>query len=831
MNTAARPQAGGERMTRLEAALRERAALLRPPETLLERALQRCAPRTGPLEAPLFPSAAPGLGTSALVPNQAGGPGDLVPLAPVSVALESGIDPTPQPMTLLVANDPLAPVPSASARLHAELPTVITTAADLPAATPSTATVGFAPANPASAPTLISHADLPPRAPSGDASSGANAVILPSGRIIAGYRIEGQIGSGGMGQVYRATQLSMNRQVAFKVLAPKLAGNPRFRERFLREARAAGRLHHPNLIAVHDVGEADGLMFFSMELVEGQSLKDLLAERGTVPETRALELTRQTLEALRYAHGNGLIHRDIKPDNLMLTTAGVVKVADLGLSRSADAEVAGEDLFKTQAGAIMGTPHYMAPEQARDAHSVDHRADLYAVGATLYHLVCGTTPFTGTAPMEVVIRAGTQPLTFPEPGPTPSMRVLIARLMAKKPEERYATAAEAVEAVVRLRRRTSESGGGDRAEQVATAIARARGRRLRRVLRKGGWIAGGLAALLLVLLALAALTGSWQWSDKRAEVRRLCEQRHYAQAHLALDLFNPGMNPLAAGGAAVAEARLAVDREWDEWAQAEVKPVFDAFREQAAVERWNDAFAILADVEDDWKSPQVRRELDTYREQVKLGLRKAAGQGAPPRSDESTHAPALPGPTAPAGGAAAPKPLEALGERLREQVLEAQTRALAEFWSGFDAVPADALTLSGEVARFSATGTAHQRAAAHEERPLLHRGLNVTVRFDGKAGAAESWGIALGAGRTLTASLRGLVITGSGAEQVLQPPSPFGNQVQFMLRRSGTDLEVRAARGSEWQSLHATTAEQLTLSWRAGAGAIEVRLKPLLRRE
>ncbi len=364
MNTAARPQPSGERQARLEAALRERAALLRPPETLLERALQRCAPRTGPLEAPLFPSAAPGLGTSALVPHQAGWPGDLAPLAPVSVALESGIDPTPQPMTLVVANDPLAPVPSASARLHAEMPTVITAVADLPAATPSTATVGFAPANPASAPTLISHADLPPRAPSGDASSGANAVILPSGRIIAGYRIEGRIGSGGMGQVYRATQLSMNRQVAFKVLAPKLAGNPRFRERFLREARAAGRLHHPNLIAVHDVGEADGLMFFSMELVEGQSLKDLLAERGTVPETRALELTRQTLEALRYAHGNGLIHRDIKPDNLMLTAAGVVKVADLGLSRSADAEVAGEDLFKTQAGAIMGTPHYMAPEQA-----------------------------------------------------------------------------------------------------------------------------------------------------------------------------------------------------------------------------------------------------------------------------------------------------------------------------------------------------------------------------------------------------------------------------------------------------------------------------------
>ncbi len=824
MNTATRAQAGGERLARIEAALRERAALLRPPEALLERAMQRCAPRTGPLEPPLFPSAAPGLGTSALVPNQSAPRFDLVPLAPVTVAFEVGLDPTPQPMTLVVSNDPLAPAPSASARLQAELPTVITAIGDLrPEPTPSVAALPFSPAHAASAPTLISHSDAPLRAPSGDGSSGANAMILPSGRIIAGYRIEGQIGSGGMGQVYRATQLSMNRQVAFKVLAPKLAGNPRFRERFLREARAAGRLHHPNLIAVHDVGEADGLMFFSMELVEGQSLKDLLAERGPVPEARALELTRQTLEALRYAHGNGLIHRDIKPDNLMLTAAGVVKVADLGLSRSADAEVAGEDLFKTQAGAIMGTPHYMAPEQARDAHSVDHRADLYAVGATLYHLVCGTTPFTGSAPMEVVIRAGTQPLAFPEPGPTPSMRVLIARLMAKKPEDRYASAAEGIEAVMRLRRRASES-GGDRAEQVATAIARARGRRLRRLLRKGGMIAGSLGALLLVLLGLAALSGSWQWSDKRAEVRRLCEQRHYAQAHLALDLFNPGMNPLATSGAAVAQARLAVDREWDEWAQAESRPVFDAFHEQAGLARWNDAFAILADIEDDWKSPQVRRELDAAREQVKLGLRKAGGATAAPRSDESTHAPGV------AAGPLATKPLEAFGERLHE-LQEQQTRTLTEFWSGFDAVPAEALAVTGELARFTGTGTASQHTSAKDERPLLHRGLLITVRFDGaKAGGPETWGIALGAGRTLFATPHGLVVGGAGAEQILLP-APFSNSLQFMLRRSATDLELRTSRGSDWQSLHATTAEQLTLSWRAAAGAIEVRLKPLLRRE
>jgi len=214
--------------------------------------------------------------------------------------------------------------------------------------------------------------------------------LLPAGRIIAGYRIEGLLGRGGMGQVYRATQLSMGREVAFKVLSPRFARSRSFRERFLREARAAGRFNHPNLIAVHDVGEAGDLMFFSMELVAGRHLRQVLKDEGPFAAPRVADVARQVLKALDYAHSRGVVHRDIKPDNLMLTPEGVVKVADLGLSRLLEEETEAADLddvgvgsgsrIATQAGVMMGTPHYMSPEQGRDAASVDHRTDLWPWG-------------------------------------------------------------------------------------------------------------------------------------------------------------------------------------------------------------------------------------------------------------------------------------------------------------------------------------------------------------------------------------------------------------------------------------------------------------------
>lgn len=274
--------------------------------------------------------------------------------------------------------------------------------------------------------------------------------ILPPGTEIQGYRILGLLGKGGMGQVYRALQLSMNREVAFKVLAQRYAASKSFRTRFLREAQSAGRLHHRHLIAVHDVDETpDGVLFFSMELVEGKSVGDIIDDTGPMEEAEALRITKQTLEALAYAHERNIIHRDIKPDNIIIDGEGSAKVADLGLSRIDDEENDGDGRV-TAANTMMGTPYYMSPEQSRDAHHVDHRTDLYSVGATLFHMICGDVPFDGETPLDVVVSASTEKLEFFDPYPTNGTQRFIRLMMAKDPKDRPGSAAEAYELLKRL---------------------------------------------------------------------------------------------------------------------------------------------------------------------------------------------------------------------------------------------------------------------------------------------------------------------------------------------------------------------------------------------
>ncbi|HYE03886.1 MAG TPA: protein kinase [Planctomycetota bacterium] len=444
-------------------------------------------------------------------------------------------------------------------------------------------------------------------APTSGTSSGTQRQQLAAGREIAGYRIESQIGVGGMGQVYRATQLSMNRSVALKILSPRLAASPRFRDRFQREARAAGRLHHPNLIAVHDVGEVDGMMFFSMEIVEGSSVKELINELGTLPEDRAIDITRQCLRALGYAHDHGIVHRDIKPDNLMLTTSGLVKVADLGLSK-VDSPL--EDSFTTQAGTMMGTPYYMAPEQGRDAHRADARADLYAVGATLYHMVCGKVPFEGETPVAILINASTQPLNFPEPGPSPSVRRVIAMLMEKKAVDRPRTTAEALAQIDRL---TAPGGAEVAARELAAAprvvSERLRSARLsnrhayptraRRRRRRYSLIsASALAFAAMLVVGAFALRGR---DDITARVEALVGERHY---QAALDEI------AAAGGKEHAGLARDVAEAWNAWAEPRATEHLAAIERGMARGNAVEVQAAIAAFPDEFKSPRVRDVID-----------------------------------------------------------------------------------------------------------------------------------------------------------------------------------------------------------------------------
>src|SRR5262249_41980004 len=225
------------------------------------------------------------------------------------------------------------------------------------------------------------------------------------------YRVRELLGVGGMGAVYRAEHLLMERPVALKVINRSLTDRPALVERFRREAPAAARLAHPNSVAAFDAEQAGDTHFLVMEYVEGQSLARVLAERGPLPVTEACAYVRQAALGLQHAHEQGMVHRDIKPHNLMRTPGGQVKILDFGLARFASeaappgALLAGPPAGEappaaslTQTGTMMGTPEYIAPEQARDAHAADIRADLYSLGCTLYDLLTGQAPFPeGTA--------------------------------------------------------------------------------------------------------------------------------------------------------------------------------------------------------------------------------------------------------------------------------------------------------------------------------------------------------------------------------------------------------------------------------------------------
>lgn len=265
--------------------------------------------------------------------------------------------------------------------------------------------------------------------------------------LLSKYEVQEKIGEGGMGIVYKANQKSMNRIVALKILSPKYSAKQRFVDQFIKEARAAGALNHPNIIQVHDVGTENDIHYFSMEFVEGATCMQVLREQGPFKVGEALEIIRQTAKALEYAHGQRLIHQDIKPDNIMIGQNNQVKLADLGISKTFD-EVESEEGPKR----VMGTPHYMAPEAAL-GKKIDHRVDIYALGATLYHLLTGKTPYNGTSATEVLKAHVMDPLPAIEdinPDVPQDVCALVERMVAKKADDRYQTAAEIVEEVVRL---------------------------------------------------------------------------------------------------------------------------------------------------------------------------------------------------------------------------------------------------------------------------------------------------------------------------------------------------------------------------------------------
>jgi len=258
---------------------------------------------------------------------------------------------------------------------------------------------------------------------------------------IPGYKILGKLGAGAMAIVYKAKQLSLNRMVAIKVLPKRFSENAEYVERFYKEGQAAAKLNHNNIVQAFDVGEAGGYHYFVMEYVEGKTLYEDLAAGKVFGEDEALDIIIQVARALNHAHSCGLIHRDVKPKNIMINTAGVVKLADMGLAReTADIEAA-----QTEAGKAYGTPYYIAPEQIRGKIDIDGRADIYGLGATLYHIVTGRVPFMADDPANVMRKHLREQLIPPDHINTSlsaGISEVIEVMMAKRKEDRYSNVEE-----------------------------------------------------------------------------------------------------------------------------------------------------------------------------------------------------------------------------------------------------------------------------------------------------------------------------------------------------------------------------------------------------
>ena len=263
---------------------------------------------------------------------------------------------------------------------------------------------------------------------------------LQPGQMLGPYRIINQIGQGGMANVYKAYQASMDRHVAVKVLPSQLAESKEFVKRFQQEARIIARLEHPHILPVFDYGESDGVAYFVMRYLEAGTLKDKMQASKSLPLKEIDRIFTQLTEALSYAHGHGVIHRDLKPANALVDTEGNLFLTDFGIAKLL--ESASPRL--TQTDAIMGTPAYISPEQAQ-ARPVDQRSDIYSLGIILYEMVTGRVPFVADTPLAIILKHVSDPLPLPsmiKPDISPAIERVILKALAKDPQDRFETAAE-----------------------------------------------------------------------------------------------------------------------------------------------------------------------------------------------------------------------------------------------------------------------------------------------------------------------------------------------------------------------------------------------------
>jgi serine/threonine-protein kinase len=386
------------------------------------------------------------------------------PSAPAKPAARPA-KPEPESDTLIGADGSVAPVNEADAARQLEQTDVNTTAAyqDLSASeVDAAATASFEADDEAAQdarraePGPLDETTAPQPARPAAAAAKPSATAKPAaagaqqGKVttLGDFRLLKKLGQGGMGAVYKAHQVSLDREVAIKVLTKELAARPAFVQRFIREARVMAKLDHPNILRCFEVGEAHGYHYLAMEFVDGGSIDAWLKKHGKFSLGDALHIFLACARGLQHAHELKMVHRDVKPENVLLTKKGVVKVADLGLAKSQD-----DDLALTKTGTGAGTPIFMAPEQARDVKHVDGRSDIYSLGCMLYCFLTGEPPFKGTTLVELIEakeKGKFTPVRRSNDEVPERLDLILDKMLARKPELRYQTCAEIIAEVEEL---------------------------------------------------------------------------------------------------------------------------------------------------------------------------------------------------------------------------------------------------------------------------------------------------------------------------------------------------------------------------------------------
>lgn len=364
-----------------------------------------------------------------------------------------------------------------------------------------------------------------------------------TGKEFSNYKIIGKLGAGGMATVYKAHELSLNRIVALKILSPRLSEDTDFIKRFHREAQSAAQLNHPNIVHIYAIGEEEGFHYFAMEYLKGKTLSGIKKEEGMLPAARSLAIIKQVAAALGEAHKAGLVHRDIKPCNIMLDDTGNAKVTDFGIAYVANAKTK-----LTQDGSIIGTPEYLSPEQC-EGKTVDGRSDIYSLGVTLYELLTGKTPYEADTPVSMlmkIVKGNFPPIGQVNPAVPEPVQKIVEKMMQTDPQNRYANADELmielqeVEKVLTMPEVPAATGTGAAIKQPEPAAVTHSIEPHFQEKKKSGsvWSAVTVAAIIVVLMG-GAFAAKVLYFDKKAGAAK----PSFAMESTSTSAANPSASP------------------------------------------------------------------------------------------------------------------------------------------------------------------------------------------------------------------------------------------------------------------------------------------------